>query len=436
MKKSILSKNLKCILEKGIGLINQKLKQNQYMFLYSIKNSYLKDNLETKVFLFFSIAFILAFQGLSYFSLWVETEIYPVHSSRYLFTEYNFEFLFALKPVFYFILYLTSLFSNLFALFPMTGARFLFALNGLLILSLLYLYINKKTNRYNAVLAVLVLASANIFLDRGFRVRSDLLSSTLSLIVLLFTLNIKNRTDSLKFYIVIPLLFSLFLISPKGIYWFFFTLCLMLYDLKGKMPPPWLVVKNVSAICVFFSVLSFIFRDPFFLKTVYQSVQFYLSNLSTTWQFIFEESLVKNWTDFSHINVFVERNLILVLLIFVKLFFVIYSIVVIKRRKWDLSDLYFCLLLFILLFHPQQKLFFLCAITPFFIISFFTDWQWKQLVSHSYSLRFKTLLLVGAFLYSLFYISFFSYRIYMKKNNRPQKELVGELNGFYKTQVP
>ena len=406
------------------------------MFFNSTKNSYLKDNLETKVFLFFSIVFILVFQSLSYFSLWVETEIYPVHSSQYLFTEHKFEFLFALKLVFYLILYLSSLFSDLFALFPMTGARFLFALNGLLILALMYFYINKKTNRYNAVLAVLVLASANIFLDRGFRVRSDLLVSALSLVILLLTLNIKSHTDYLKFYTVIPLLFSLFIISPKGIYWFFFTLCLMLYDLKGKIPSRWLIIKAVSAICIVFSLLSFIFRDPFFFKTVYQSASLYLLDFSTTWQFIFEENLINNWTELSHISLFVERNLILVLLISVKFLFVIYSIVVIRKRKWNLSDLYFCFLLLVLLFHPQQKLFFLCAITPFFIISFFTDWQWRQLINHHYSLRFKTFLLAGAFLYSLFYISFFSYRIYVKKNNRPQKELIGKLNGFYKNIDP
>ena len=394
--------------------------------------SYLKKNLETKAFLLFSIFFFIAFQSLSYFSLWVETEIYPVHSSQYLFTEYEIDFLFALKPVFYLILYLSSIFSNFFSLLPMTGARFLFALNGLLILSLMYLYIKKKTNRYNAILAVLILASANIFLDRGFRVRSDLLSSSLSLITLLLTLNIKEWKGYLKFYILIPLLFCLLLISPKGIYWFCFTLCLMLYDLKNKTPSRWIIVKIVFAVYMVFYFLSFLFKDPFFLKTIYQSAKFYLSNISMTWQFIFEKGWIKNLSDFSHISLFIERNLLLFMLIFVKFLFVIYSIVITNKRKWDLSDLYFLFLLIVLLFHPQQKLFFLCAVMPFIFISFFTDWQWRQLVSDKYSLQFKTLLLAGALLYSFSYISYFSYRVYMKKSNRPQKELIGELNASYK----
>lgn len=398
--------------------------------------SYLKNNLETKAFLFFSIAFFLAFQSLSYFSLWVETEIYPTHSSRYLFTENMLNFLFSLKPIFYLILYLSSFFSDLFSLLPMTGARFLFALNSLLILALMYLYIRKKTNRYNAVLAVLILASANIFLDRGFRIRSDLLSSSVSLIALLITLNIKGRRDYWKFYVLVPLLFSLLLVSPKGIYWIFFTLCLILYDLKNKIPSPWLVVKAVSAVFVTFCFLSFLFKDPFFLKAIEQSTKFYFSNIGMTWQFIFEKGWINNLSDFSHISLFIGRNLFLVFLIFLKIAFVVYSVFIAKKRKWDLSDLYFLLVLIILLFHPQQKMFFVCAVIPFVLISFFTDWQWRQLIDHKYSLQFKTLLLAGAFLYSFSYISYFSYRVYEKKNNNRQKELVGKINAFYENTDP
>ena len=398
--------------------------------------SYLKNNLETKVFLFFIVFFFLIFQSLSYFSLWVETEIYPVHSSRYLFTEYMLDFLFSLKPIFYLSLYLSSLFSSLFSLLPMAGARFLFALNGLLILALMYFYIKKKTNKYNAILAVLVLASANVFLDRGFRVRSDLLCSSFSLITLLLTLNIKSKKDYWRFYITFLLLFSLLLISPKGIYWFLFTLCLMLYNLKHRMPSRWLIVKTVFAVSIIFYCLSFMFRDPFFIKSIYQSAKFYLSDLNEIYGFIVEHGWVKTLSYLSHIIHFIERNLFLTFLICVKGFFISYSIFISKKRQWDLSDVYFALLLLVLLFHPQQKLFFLCAVMPFILISFFTDWQWRQLIHHHYSLKFKTLLLAGAFLYSFFYISYFSFRIYMKKNNRPQKELIGKLNGFYKNTDP
>ena len=400
------------------------------------KFSYLKNNLENKVFLFFSVFFFLAFQSLSYFSLWVETEMYPVHSAQYLFTEYMLDFLFSLKPIFYLILYLSSLFSNLFSLFPMTGARFLFALNGLLILALMYFYIKKKTNKYNAILAVLVLASANIFLDRGFRVRSDLLCSSFSLITLLLTLSIKSKKDYRRFYIVFPLLFSLLLISPKGIYWSLFVLCLMLHDLKHRVPSRWFIIKTVFAVYMIFYCLSFIFKDPFFIKSIYQSAKFYFSDFNEVFGVIVEHGWIKSLSYLSHTIQFIERNLFLIFLICVKFFFIVDSIFISKKRKWDLTDGYFVLLLMVLLFHPQQKLFFLCAVMPFILISFFTDWKWRQLIHHHYSLKFKTLLLAGAFLYSFSYISYFSFRIYMKRNNRPQKELTGKLNDFYKNTNP
>ena len=284
-----------------------------------------------------------------------------VHSSQYLFAENRTDFLFSLKPIFYLILYLSSVFSNLFSVFPMTGARFLFALNGLLILVLMYLYIKKKTNRYNAVLAVLILAGTNIFLDRGFRVRSDLLLSSFSLIILLLTLNIKKKKDDLKFYIIIPLLLSLLLISPKGIYWFFFILCLLLYDLKNNMPSLWLVVKTVFLVYMVYYFLSFLLKDPLFLNAIHNSLMFYFSDFKETWLLIFHQGLIKALFDFSHIGLFTKRNLFLILIISVKLFFITYSIFITKKRKWDSSDLYFFLFVDCSIISPTAKNVFFCV---------------------------------------------------------------------------
>ena len=375
---------------------------------YSNLFIYIKNNLETKVLLFFGIGFVVAFYSLCFFSLWTETEIYPTHSSQYLFTEEGSNFLFALKPIFYLILHLSFLFSDFLNLFPMTTARFIFAINGLASLVFMYLYIKQKTCRYNAVLAVLTLAGSNIFLDRGFRVRSDLLCSSLSLMALVLLLNVKVHKGNLKFYLVIPLLFSLLLVTPKGIYWVFFTLCLMLYDLKHEQFPSLKdLAKTIAVVCMAFVGISFIFKDPLFLQSLKSSTQFFLLNIQQTWQFVFEKGWLKSLNDISHIGFFLERNLFLVLIIGLKCVFVVYSTVIRKKRSWDLSDIYFGLLFLILLFHPQSKLFFLCAIMPFFLIAFFTDYQWNQYLSRSYRLTFKTFFFnrsffIQRFLYSLF----------------------------------
>lgn len=434
-----------------------------------------KKALETKAFLLFCILFFLIFQSLSYFTLWTETEIYPVHSSRHLWTDNMLHFLFSLKPLYYFTLYISSLLSSLLSTMPMTGARFLFALNGLLILSLMYFYIQKKTNRYNAILAVLFLASTNIFLGRGFRVRSDLIAVSFNLLAMLMALNIKTKADQWRFYVILPLLSFSFLVTAKSLYWVLLSSCFIMHDLKKKPSLPF-ILEIAGVVLSAFCLISVAFQDPFFLKSIENSWRAYFADWQMSWQFTERQGLSQYFKHYTHLSIFAGKNLPLIFLITVKFLFVIYStltlkkrtpwkspnyasifagktrppalspitkflsalhsIVITKKRTWDLSDLCFFLLILILFFHPHSKLFFLCALMPFFCISFFTDSQWKSLIENSYSLKFKTLLLAGALLYSLSLSSWFLYKVWTKKNNSQQRKMVKELNEFYKSEHP
>ena len=226
------------------------------------KTSYLpytKSFLKTKTFPLLCLVFLILFPFLAHISLWVETEIFPTHSSQYLFSKNRSAFLFSLKPLFYLILYISSLFSSLLSLFPMTGARLLFAFNGLLMMVFMYIYIQKKTKSDNAILAVLVLASSYLFLDRGFRIRSDLLLSSLSLGLLCLIPQQEKGQKSSLFYILGPFLCSLFLISPKGIYWFLFVSCLIFSRSKNPSSFPQNLYENkpVQPILFFDLKLSF-----------------------------------------------------------------------------------------------------------------------------------------------------------------------------------
>ena len=386
--------------------------------------------LENKVFLFFIIFFCLAFQALSYLTLWTDSEIYPVHISQYLFSQYANEFLFSLKPLFYSILKLSFSLSSWLDWLPMTGGRFLFAFNGLAILTLMYFYIKNTSSRYNAVLAVLFLAGMNIFLDRAFRIRSDLLCSSLSLICLLISLNIKDRKDNWKFYILISFLSLLLLTTPKGVYWLCFSLLLIWQNIKIKVQKQF-ILKIVFFICLCFYFLSLLFKDPFFITAVYEAINFYLFNLSETYNFILKNNWLTSLYELSHVGLFIERNPFLFLIIILKFIFIIFSLFILKNRKKDWSDLYFFILCFIALFHPQQKLFFLSALSPFFCIAFFTDDLWQRALNR-YSKVFKTFLLAGFFIYTFSYTSYFSYKIYTKRNNLQQKKLIKDLNDFYK----
>lgn len=395
-----------------------------------------KSVLENKIFPVFGIFFFLAFQSLSYFSLWTETEIYPAHTSQYLWTENMSNFLFSLKPFFYLALRLSSVFSDWLSLPPMTGARALFALNGLALMALMYFYIKQTAGKYSAILAVLLLAGSNIFLDRGFRIRSDLLASSLCLASLLISLKAKREKSLWGLYIAIPLLLSTLLVSLKGVYWLLFGSCLMAHNLRRSFPSLRPFVKIALASGAALCALSWIFNDPFFARAVQESLKFWLFSARETLRFISENGLIKSLSQISHIRLFAERNLLIILIICAKLSFTAYSTAISKKRKWNLTDLHFAILLAVFLFHPQQKLFFLCALAPFFCIAFFTDQIWRRWTRQIYSPQFKTLLLAGALLFAGPYVSYFNYRILTKKNNRQQKEMIQNLNRFYERADP
>ena len=429
----------------------------------------LKSFVEDKIFLFFCVFFTFSFLWLSQSSPWVETEIFPVHSSKYLFSPYQSEFLFSLKPLFYFLLKLSFLVSEFLNTLPMTSARFLFALNGLGLIALIYQYIKEKTNSYNAILAVLILAGSYVFLERGFRIRSDLLSSFISLSALVINLKFKDTT---KHYWTFSLLFSLFLITPKSIYWFAFTLFILLNDSNKKISAPKLL-KTLFFIFLFFILVSFLFQDPLFLTSLYQSHSFFqLSNLARS-EFFLKAGLINTIYNDSHIGAFIENNPFLVLMIFFnvlflkpdikKLFLLIYEgdlLWFLKKnnkadQKSDLEkpnstashksglkeeslslNILFLFLFFITLFHPQQKMFFLCALMPFFIILFFTHPKWFINFETHTSQNFKVCFLIFALSFACLSILQFQYKHSSKKVS-VQKSTLKELNRFYQnTKTP
>ena len=401
--------------------------------------------LRTAFFGLFGLFFTAAFFYLSALSPWTETEIFPLHTSRFLFSENSHGFLFSLKPLFYFALWLCSLFSQSFSLFPMTAGRLLFALNGLLILALVYLCIKKKSDQWNALLGLLILASSCVFLERGFRIRSDLLLASLGLLAWLTALNTKQKApapsreakyppiSSQRWDRLLALLGLLPLLSPKGLYWLFFMPCFVRHELRGRAAPSRsFVVKRLLVFLSGCALLSFAFGDPFFIKAWSEAWLFYITSLKEALQAITEWGGNKSLPQESHLFLFMEENPFLLLLLAGKMFFVTERAFSSKKEKREWSDAGFLILLGILLFHPQKKMFFLCALAPFVVVSFFTDPKWILLGKKHYSRFFKTGLLAGAFLFGGFFVSSFALKLYRGKNTFLQKEMMGGLNAFYK----
>ena len=432
-----------------------------------MKKISLKSFLEDRIFLFFCVFFACNFFYLSQSSAWVETEIFPVHSSKYLFTRFQADFLFSLKPLFYFLLKLSSLVSEALNTLPMSSARSLFAFNGLGIMVLMYQYIKQKTNPYHAILAVLILAGSYVFLERGFRVRSDLLSSFISLLVLVINLKLKTAK---KHYWVLGLLFSLFFITPKSIYWFSLTLLLLFKDSQKVSLAPY-ILKSLGVFCCVFVLLSFVFQDPLFLKSLQQSFLFFKQSAQNNWGYLIKEGLLATLYDRSHIGSFIENNLFLVLLILANILFLLpgfqklksslskapptesspaeispaelslaqtasteISSAQTKGKKEGAFNGIFLVLLFIALFHPQQKMFFLCSLMPFFILLFFTHPKWFLNFEAHTRPKFKIAVLIFALSCSGFSIA--NFHQYSTKNFI-QKSLLSHWNSFYKkTKVP
>ena len=387
--------------------------------------SQIKDFLEVKVFFLFSVLFCFNFILISQFIKWTKTEVYPVHSSKYLFSAFDYEFLFALKPIFYSLLKVFFVFSELLPIEPMNLSRFVFALNGLSLLYFLYLYLEKKTNRYNAVLALLILTSSYIFLNRGFRVRSDMLASSFSLFILWVNLNGKNNK---KQAFLLFLFLSLLFITPKAIYWLLLNLLLLeKHTRQTLLKKPSL--KTLLILSCFSIGTSFLLKDPFFIKSIYESGQFYLLSFKIFYLPILEKSFAEAWSYFL-VRHFIDKNYILLFLIGLKFLSTVYQCI--NSKSITRQNLYFLVLFSITSLHPDPKLVFFSALSPFFIIAFFTDSVWLKIVNKSYSETFKTLLLGCFFLYTFSYIGFFSYTKITKINNLTQKKIIKQLNYFYK----
>ena len=243
----------------------------------------------------------------------------------------------------------------------MTGARLLFALNGLIILSLLFLILKKRTNKYNALLAVLLLAGSNIFLDRGFRVRSDLLLSSLSLFTLYLSLNVKDSKDLKNFLFPLLIFLSLLLlISPKGVYWLLFSIPLILHSLKVHSIPLNTIFKSRAFFITSFTLmtsillLSLALKDPFYLKAMGEALKFYSSDLKYSFM---QHNYLNSLIYFSHLPVFISKNPLLVLIISLKILFIFCTLWV-RKTKPDLADLSFLLLLAVLFFSSSAKIVF------------------------------------------------------------------------------
>lgn len=399
----------------------------------------MKNSITYFIFSICLISFAVSFIALSLLGYWTHSEIYAAHISQNFFLKPE-NYLYSLKPIFYLLLFVSFSISEWLSLYPMTIARLLFAINGLLLLLFVFLFIKNKTDKKNALLASLVLMSSLLFLERGYRVRSDLLLSSLSIASLFLASTLSfSKGKTLKLIAILILLLSLPLISFKSIYWLFFVSCFLLYEFKTQntLFKDLFNYKNnflkyiIAVIATYLALLIgasiFFLNDPFFLKAIQNAWNFYLSHKHS--HFLLTTFIYKDTLRSEYVNLLFKKDILIVLLFFLKIFLVVFSIFIYRLRKWNSSDTAFLLIICILFIHPLPKPFFIASIIPFIIISFFTDPLYLKLKS-----KYKPAFIsqtIGIFLVYACIVCVVSFSTSFKKGgNFKQKEMFKKIDLF------
>jgi len=400
------------------------------MLKYISYMQFLNHYFSLRVFFFFFSCFSLVFLSLSFTSYWSFSEIYPAHSAQYLFSPENINYLFSLKPIYNFILYLFYKLSEVTSLYPMEMARIGFAINGLCLLILMMKWIQKNTNSYNAILSALILMGSFVFLERGYRVRSDLLVSTFNLLSLFLASHWCTSKSFTRLVIVLGVFFGTLMISPKAIYWIIFTSSIFFYELKKYDFSKSYYLKAIGLLFVGVSIISLLFKDFLFIGALKDSGLYYIFNIKQSWLFLQDQgNLFALFSKKSHLPHFIEHNFFICFLVIVKIVFVIDT--VFRNKKWDALNTSFVLLIILFLIHPQQKIFFICALMPYLLICFFTDSKWIAIQSQ-YSSKFKFLLLICAYMHVIYMTTYSSYGQFKHNNTQEQKKTLKTLNTFFK----
>lgn len=380
------------------------------------------------------IPFFMAFFWIGYITHWTFSEVHPSLVARHLFSADRIHYLFSLKPLYNFLLFVSYHVSTTLDIYPVLFNRMLFVFNGVALSFLLYLIVRKKTDTYNGLLALLIFISSHIFLTRGFRVRSDLLISTLGCLSLFLSLKgVERKTDkNPQSFLILALLLCMLLISPKGVYW----LCwvgLLLKESLNSIGEKIFAVKRWGIFIAGTVLVSFIFQDPFFTQALRTSILFYIDNLQDVLIVIRDNGFFSFWKSPSFFSDFIFKNPQIILIIFLKAGFVLYQTVFSRERKWNLSDASFALLLFFFIFHPQKKPFFFCALTPWFVLHFFTDPFYIKHRDKLYSLRFRKNFLIFLFVYGAMALFLKSSLAYRRYNNFEQRRVIGQISRFFQT---
>ncbi|MEO0335210.1 MAG: hypothetical protein AAF202_02380 [Pseudomonadota bacterium] len=158
----------------------------------------------------------LNFLLLAVLCFWADSEAWPVKVAS-LEGHHRSFYDYAIKPLYLFVLSPFVDLASLLGVYHMDLARLAFALNGLLIAYLGQRLVRKLTKSEVLSFAyVVVLLTSSLFLERGFRVRSDHLGTLIILFCLSVVFSPRFR-DNTKLFVILGLGLFAFLATPKSL---------------------------------------------------------------------------------------------------------------------------------------------------------------------------------------------------------------------------
>lgn len=304
------------------------------------------------------------FFAVGFFCFWADSEIWAVKISG-LVGEDRDPYLYWVKPLFHLILFPMLGLSEKFGLHHMDWARMLFALNGIGASFLFSRLLKKLTNRSDiAFVFFIILLNSFIFLERGFRVRSDLLVMTVLVIMVTVLVRKKNSLESFSWSTFATGTFLALLISLKSV---FLVLCFIpVYGPSLRFG----ILRNKKLFTFgVLGLLSVCISGVLMFPNIWVSVS---SQLTYLLQSFFDPKGALSafrFYRFEHVIRFLSENPLIFLLMGFKKLWIFKNWVYWKSHKTQYSlDLSILGLIGFLIVFPNRLPFLIASLTPWFLL--------------------------------------------------------------------
>ncbi len=255
------------------------------------------------------------------------------------------------------------------------GARFLFAVVGLLICFTVYKIVVLETNSKEiGLIAICFLMANSYFFLRGFRIRSDLLATGLNLLFLYLYLNLhlnsgnSKKISTLRESVMVALALLVILTTPKAIYHYVINfIFILIFEISGQAingsfqramrSAVLFQLLPLGLLALVIWVLKYYFAFDFMYDAYAQALSYYFSSF--------------NYFYIEHLNRFMQIFIASTFFIGIMIFFLIKKNMLKTQDVKTLSPYIIFIIssVLILILHNQKYPFFIASYMPYIYIS-------------------------------------------------------------------